>query len=113
MDIVFEVKTIIIELKFCFCSGNDYIVYNDYLFEPSAALIMEQLLPRYIEVEFYRALVEAKASEHGSRMTAMKNATDNAEELVDNLTLSANRARQEQISKELAEIVGGAAALRG
>lgn len=87
--------------------------HGEYLLEPTPQAIMEQLLPRYIEVEFYRAMVETKASEHGSRMTAMKNATDNAEELVEHLTLIANRARQEQITKELAEIVGGAEALSG
>lgn len=86
---------------------------REYLFEPSAAAILDELLPRYVETVVYRALLEAKASELGARMTAMKNATDNAEELVDSLTLQMNRARQAAITTEIAEIVGGAEALEG
>lgn len=85
----------------------------EYLFEPSVSRILGELLPRYVEMQVYRALVEAKASEHGARMSAMKNATDNAEELTAVLTLDLNRARQAAITKEIAEIVGGAEALKG
>lgn len=92
-------------------AGDPY--RREYLFEPSAAAILDQLLPRYVETVVYRALLEAKASELGARMTAMKNATDNAEELVETLTLQMNRARQTAITTEIAEIVGGAEALKG
>ncbi len=67
--------------------------------------------PRYVETQVYRLLLEAKASEHGARMTAMRNATDNADEMIDKLTLPYNRARQAGITKEISEIVGGAEAL--
>lgn len=83
----------------------------EYLYEPSADAVLNILLPRYVETEVYRALMEAKASEHGARMTAMRNASDNAGEMIESLTLSFNRARQASITKELAEIVGGAEAL--
>lgn len=86
---------------------------REYILEPSPERILAELLPRYVETEVYRSLVEAKASEHGARMTAMKNATDNAGELVEVLTLDLNRARQAAITKEIAEIVGGAEALSG
>jgi F-type H+-transporting ATPase subunit gamma len=82
-----------------------------YIFEPSAAAVLERLLPHYVETLVYRALLEAKASEHGARMTAMDNATKNAEELIERLTLLRNRLRQAAITKEIAEIVGGANAL--
>lgn len=71
------------------------------------------MLPRYVETEVYRFLMEAKASEHGARMTAMRSASDNAGEMIDALTLSFNRARQASITKEISEIVGGAEALAG
>lgn len=83
-----------------------------YLFEPEAADVLERLLPHYISILLYRALLEAKASEHGARMAAMDNATKNAGEVIDNLTLIANRLRQAGITKEIAEIVGGANALQ-
>lgn len=82
-----------------------------YEYEPSAEAILEVLLPQYAESLIYGALLDAKASEHASRMTAMKSATDNAAELIDDLTLSYNRARQAAITQELTEIVAGAAAL--
>jgi F-type H+-transporting ATPase subunit gamma len=71
------------------------------------------LLPRYIEVEVYQAMLEAIASEHSARMVAMRNATDNALELIDELTLSYNKARQAQITREVSEIAAGAVALAG
>jgi F-type H+-transporting ATPase subunit gamma len=84
-----------------------------YLLAPSADAILAELLPLYVRNMFYRGLVETVASEHGARRTAMKNATDNAGELIDLLTRTYNRQRQAQITQEIAEIVGGAAALQG
>jgi F-type H+-transporting ATPase subunit gamma len=84
-----------------------------YIFEPEPRKILEQLIPRYVEVLFYRVLLESMASEHGARMSAMRNATENAEELIGSLTLSYNKARQAAITKELLDIVGGAEALKG
>jgi F-type H+-transporting ATPase subunit gamma len=83
----------------------------EYLFEPSATAVLEHLLPTYVETLVYRALMESAASEHGARRTAMKSATDNASEMIITLTRSYNRARQAAITTEIAEIVGGAAAL--
>ncbi|MCL0067482.1 ATP synthase F1 subunit gamma [Peptococcaceae bacterium] len=82
-----------------------------YTFEPSAEIVLSELLPKYIEISLYRAILESKAGEQGARMTAMDSATNNAKEMIDKLTLLFNRARQAAITKELAEIVGGAAAL--
>lgn len=86
-------------------------VTNTYEYEPSEQAILERLLPQYAESLIYGALLDAKASEFGARMTAMGAATDNASELIDELTLSFNRARQAAITQEITEIVGGAAAL--
>ncbi|WP_339161107.1 ATP synthase F1 subunit gamma [Siminovitchia sp. FSL H7-0308] len=82
-----------------------------YEYEPSADAILEVLLPQYAESLIYGALLDGKASEHAARMTAMKSATDNAIEIIDNLTLTYNRARQAAITQEITEIVGGVAAL--
>ena len=82
-----------------------------YEFEPSAEDILEVLLPQYAESLIYGALLDGKASEHAARMTAMKSATDNATDLIDNLSIVYNRARQAAITQEITEIVGGAAAL--
>jgi F-type H+-transporting ATPase subunit gamma len=84
-----------------------------YIFEPAPATILAQLIPRYVEVLFYRILLEALASEHAARMSAMHNATDNAQEMISSLTLQYNKARQAAITKELLDIVGGAEALKG
>ncbi len=84
----------------------------EFLFEPSPAAVLERLLPKHVEVQIYRALMESLAAEYGARMTAMENATKNASEMIDLLTLQFNKARQERITKELLEIVGGAEALR-
>jgi F-type H+-transporting ATPase subunit gamma len=84
---------------------------TSYEYEPNAEEILEVLLPQYAESLIYGALLDAKASEHSARMTAMKNATDNASELIDSLSLQYNRARQAAITQEITEIVGGAAAL--
>ena len=84
----------------------------DYLYEPSADEILLALLPRYIGSQIFNALLESKASEHGARMTAMGNATDNAAEIIDTLTLAMNKARQAAITDEILDIVGGAEALK-
>jgi F-type H+-transporting ATPase subunit gamma len=84
----------------------------DYEFEPSPAGILDRLLPRYVEARLYAAMLDAAASEHAARQRAMKSATDNAEELIRNLTRVMNRARQDAITTEIMEIVGGAEALR-
>jgi F-type H+-transporting ATPase subunit gamma len=84
---------------------------QSYILSPSADEILNQLLPLYVRNSVYRALVETAAAEHGARRTAMKNATDNAGDILDRLNRTYNRARQAQITQEIAEIVGGAAAL--
>ncbi len=84
----------------------------DYIFEPEPEAILSSLLPRYLDTQVYQAVVESIASEHGSRMTSMSSATDNAGKMISTLTLSLNRARQATITKEIAEIVGGAEALK-
>lgn len=84
----------------------------DYLYEPSEGEILDKLLPMYVEVQVYQALLESLASEYGARMTAMENATNNATEMIDKLTLIYNKARQAAITKELIEIVSGAEALK-
>lgn len=86
-------------------------INSDYEYEPSQEQILEVLLPQYAESLIYSALLEGKASEHAARMTAMRNATDNAEEVIDDLTLQYNRARQGAITQEITEIIGGVAAL--
>jgi F-type H+-transporting ATPase subunit gamma len=88
-------------------------VQPDYILLPSAEVILTQLLPSYVRNSVYRALVETAAGEQGARRTAMKNATDNAGEMLNVLRRTFNRARQAQITQEIAEIVGGAAALQG
>lgn len=82
------------------------------IFEPSAEEIMRELLPRYIEAQVYKGLVESSASEQGSRMVSMKNATDNAEEMIRSLTLSYNKARQASITKEIIEVTTASEALK-
>ncbi|MBI2765490.1 MAG: ATP synthase F1 subunit gamma [Chloroflexi bacterium] len=84
---------------------------SDYIFEPSPEVVLARLLPRYIEMQIYEAVLESAASEQSAKMVAMKNATDNAQEITRELTLTYNKLRQEQITKELLDIVGGAAAL--
>lgn len=85
--------------------------YVDYIYEPSAEEILLSLLPRYIGSQIYHAMLEGKASEHGARMTAMGNATENAGEIIENLTLEMNKIRQAAITDEILDIVGGAEAL--
>jgi F-type H+-transporting ATPase subunit gamma len=83
--------------------------YMDYV--PDAETVLKRLVPRYVETMVWQALLEGAAGEHGARMTAMKNATDNANDMVRDLTLAMNKARQAQITQEILEIVGGAEAL--
>ena len=83
----------------------------DFFFEPEPRQILERLLPVYVETELYRALLESAASEQGARMTAMRNASKAAGELIDTLTLAMNRARQAEITQEILEVVAGADAL--
>ena len=84
---------------------------GDFIYEPEPEQILERLLPVYVETELYRALLESAASEQGARMTAMRNASKNAGELIDSLTLQMNRARQAEITQEILEVVAGADAL--
>ncbi len=93
--------------------GDDAAPAGPWNYEPdNPQLVLSSLLPRYVEFTLYQALLDAVASEHSARMIAMSNATDNAKELVDDLTLLANKARQAGITKEIAEISGAAEAIR-
>lgn len=83
-----------------------------YLFEPKPEIVLNMLIPRYLETAFYRVLLDALASEHAARMMAMRNATDNADEVIEYLTLTFNKARQASITKELLDIIGGVEAMR-
>jgi len=85
----------------------------DYLFEPSKEEIVKDLIPRSLKIQFYKALLDSHAAEHGARMTAMHQATDNATELLNSLNLQYNKARQASITNEILEIVSGAEALKG
>lgn len=84
---------------------------KQYIFEPSAGEILNNLLPKYVETQIFRTILEGKASEQGARMTAMSSATDNAKDMIDKLSLAMNRARQAAITTEISEIVSGAASL--
>ena len=92
-------------------NGGEPVELVDYIYEPSTEAILEALLPRFVETGIYQALLESSAAEHGARMAAMDNATKNAEELIENLTLTMNKIRQEEITTEILEVVGGAEAL--
>ena len=85
----------------------------DFIFEPNQAVLIEELMPKILNTQLYKAVLDANASEHGARMTAMDKASDNANELLKSLKISYNRARQAAITTELTEIVSGAAALQG
>ena len=91
--------------------SEDVGVNANYIFEPSKASIVVDLIPKSLKIQFYKSLLDSHASEHGARMTAMHKATDNAQELKDDLTLTYNRQRQAAITNEILEIVGGAEAL--
>jgi len=92
-------------------SSYEIALEGDFIYEPEPEIILGRLLPTYLETSIYRALLESAASEHGARMTAMRNATKNAGELIDRLTLEMNRARQAEITQEILEVVAGADAL--
>ena len=100
------------ELTNLYCPP-DACAYMDFLFEPSPEVILADLLPSYVEITLYRAILENIASEHGARMTAMRNASEAADEMIDELTLAMNRARQWSITQEILEVVAGADALSG
>jgi F-type H+-transporting ATPase subunit gamma len=85
----------------------------EFIYEPSKEALLDRILPMYVEVEVYRALLESVASEYGARMTAMDNATKNASDMIDSLTLKYNKARQAAITGDLLEVVAGAEALKG
>jgi F-type H+-transporting ATPase subunit gamma len=87
-------------------------ILQDYIFEPSKDFIVKELIPKSLKIQFYKALIDSNASEQGARMTAMHHATDNATELIRDLKLHYNKARQASITKELLEIVSGAEALK-
>jgi F-type H+-transporting ATPase subunit gamma len=92
-------------------TAHDIALEGDIIYEPEPEEILERLLPTYVETTIYRALLESAASELGARMTAMRNASKNANELIDRLTLDMNRARQSEITQEILEVVAGADAL--
>jgi F-type H+-transporting ATPase subunit gamma len=93
--------------------GSPAKSFVDYIFEPSKEYIVKELIPRSLKLEFYKAVLDSHAAEHGARMTAMHKATDNATELLKELSLQFNKARQASITNEILEIVGGAEALKG
>jgi F-type H+-transporting ATPase subunit gamma len=90
--------------------ADPFMASVDYLYEPSADAILGSILPKHIEVQVYRSMLESQASEMGSRMTAMDSATRNAKDMIERLTLKFNKQRQAAITKEISEIVGGAEA---
>lgn len=92
---------------------GDAATAGDYIFEPSKLEIVQQLIPKSLKTQLFKAIRDSFASEHGARMTAMHKATDNAKDLKAQLTLSYNKARQAAITNEILEIVGGAEALNG
>jgi F-type H+-transporting ATPase subunit gamma len=91
--------------------ADDHAPRGSVEYEPDPEVILQRLVPDYVEISIYRALLESTASEHGARMTAMRNASDNASNLIDDYTLQMNRARQAEITQEIAEVVAGAEGL--
>ena len=91
--------------------SNNHSIKYDYIFEPSKEYIIEKLIPKSLKIQFYKAILDSVASEHGARMTAMHKATDNATDMIRQIKLNYNKARQATITKEIIEIVGGAEAL--
>ena len=94
-------------------SGDNPAAAVDYIFEPSREEIVRELIPKALKIQLFKSIIDSFASEHGARMTAMHQATDNAQELLKDLRLSYNKARQASITNELLEIVSGAEALKG
>ena len=103
----------VIKLEVQNTEGGKKLRKADYIFEPDQTTLLQELVPSILQTTFYKTLLETHASEHGARMTAMDKATENANELLKNLKINYNKARQEAITKELSEIVGGVAALEG
>ncbi len=99
-----------VELK---VEGNESNNNYNFIYEPSKEYIIKELIPRSLKIQFYKALLDSHAAEHGARMTAMHQATDNATEIIRDLTLEYNKARQASITGEILEIVSGAEALKG
>ncbi|MEA3461172.1 MAG: ATP synthase F1 subunit gamma [Bacteroidota bacterium] len=93
--------------------GSEQVSNVDYIFEPTKEYIVQELIPRSLKLQFYKTILDSHASEHGARMTAMHKATDNATELLKELSLQFNKARQASITNEILEIVSGAEALKG
>ena len=95
-------------------NGEDEHIHDRalWIYEPDPEEILARLVPDYVEISIYRAMLESTASEHGARMSAMRSASDNAAELIDDLTLAANRQRQAEITQEIMEVVAGAEGLR-
>jgi F-type H+-transporting ATPase subunit gamma len=93
--------------------ANDQQTPSEYIFEPNREEIVERIIPNSIRIQLFKALLDSFASEHGARMTAMHKATDNATDLLRDLRLTYNKARQAAITNEILEIVGGAEALKG
>ena len=94
-------------------SENKKQINSNYLYEPSLDMIVEELIPRSLKIQFYKALLDSHAAEHGARMTAMHKATDNATDLINELTLNFNKARQAAITNAILEVTNGAEALNG
>jgi F-type H+-transporting ATPase subunit gamma len=88
-------------------------IISDYIYEPDQQKIVKELIPKTLKVQFYKALLDSSAAEHGARMTSMHLATDNATELIRGLTLQYNKARQASITRQILEVVSGAEALKG
>jgi F-type H+-transporting ATPase subunit gamma len=94
-------------------AADDDTQFYDYIFEPSKEYMIQELIPKSLKIQFYKAMLDSHAAEHGARMTAMHQATDNATELLKDLTLQYNKVRQASITNEILEIVSGAEALKG
>ena len=101
-----------IQKELSFTNEKSHAIPTDYLFEPEPSELLNLIIPRYLEVIFYRTLLEAYASEYAARMMAMRNASKNASEVIDDLTLTFNKARQSGITRELLDIIGGAEGLK-
>jgi F-type H+-transporting ATPase subunit gamma len=94
-------------------AADDGKQFYNYIFEPSKEYMIQELIPKSLKIQFYKAILDSHAAEHGARMTAMHQATDNATELLKDLTLQYNKVRQASITNEILEIVSGAEALKG
>ena len=94
-------------------AGKAKVLPADYIFEPSGEEIIKELIPKSLKIQFYKAVLDSFVAEHGARMTAMHKATDNATEMIRNLTLQYNKARQSAITNQILEVVSGAEALKG